>query len=411
MAEVTLTPDPQAFPPGTAVKVYLLPKTGGQLGGQPSGTLVEEPTVTTTAPPKLVVKGLTEGSRYVGWSQRGGVDYYVTFSVETASASTGISKGEAEALIAEKAVSTASPAFTGTPTAPTAAPGANTTQVATTAYADAGDALKLAKASNLSDVANAATARASLGLGTAATLASTAFDAAGAAATAQTAAEAASTLRQSVLGLISANGTLEPDKLSPVSAEAGARAMKLPTGLGAGRWITVEKNDASANEVVLEGSIRGVAAQSVGLKLPKQTVALISDSAGSWWPIADHITQTSLKEAFRQIIYRTISVPAGQVPGNELLAGLDVKLASGEKRRILWVRYRTTSGTIKLAIARGAAGATEIAAYKALAAASAAETTTSTQELSDGDFVTVTASAGSAPKGLFVTIAEEVIVP
>ena len=41
-------------------------------------------------------------------------------------------------------VSTASPAFTGTPTAPTAAPGTNTTQIATTAFVTAAIAAALA---------------------------------------------------------------------------------------------------------------------------------------------------------------------------------------------------------------------------------------------------------------------------
>lgn len=107
----------------------------------------------------------------------------------------------------------ASPALTGTPTAPTASGGTNTTQIATTAFVRAEVAAlvnsapgaldtlgelatqlasdesaaaalattvggKLAKASNLSDLTNASTARTNLGLGTAATSASTAFAAA-----------------------------------------------------------------------------------------------------------------------------------------------------------------------------------------------------------------------------------------
>lgn len=60
----------------------------------------------------------------------------------------------------------ASPALTGTPTAPTAAGGTNTTQLATTAFVAASAALK---DNNLSDLASASTARTNLGLGTSAT--------------------------------------------------------------------------------------------------------------------------------------------------------------------------------------------------------------------------------------------------
>lgn len=60
----------------------------------------------------------------------------------------------------------ASPALTGTPTAPTAATATNTTQLATTAFVQANAALGLKAANNLSDLANAGTARTNLGLGT-----------------------------------------------------------------------------------------------------------------------------------------------------------------------------------------------------------------------------------------------------
>ena len=57
----------------------------------------------------------------------------------------------------------ASPALTGTPTAPTASAGTNTTQIATTAFATSAIAPALLKTNNLSDLNNVATALTNLG--------------------------------------------------------------------------------------------------------------------------------------------------------------------------------------------------------------------------------------------------------
>jgi len=434
MAEVTLKPDPQRYPVGTKVKFYPAPATGAKLEGQPPGELLEESTVASDG--TLVVKGVAEGGTYVGWTSG---NTYLHFTIPVAPTGEGLSQAAVEALIAEKAVSTASPTFTGTPTAPTPAEGDNSTKLATAKYADravgveksraeTAEALKVAKASNLSDLANAGTARTNLGLGTVAThaltdllqvannlsdLASAAtaranlgVDAAGSAATAQAAAEAASGVRLKVHASVNTNGTTATaDQLTPVDDSAESRPIKLPTELGAGHLIGIEKSSAEAHEVSVEGNMRGEAAQTIKLRLGKQTIFLVTDASGSWWPISMYIPLATLSTDY---VMRSISIPAGQVPGNELLAEWEIHLFGTEKRTLVRARIRTSSGTIKVAITRGEAGTTEIAAYKALAGAETQEVVSSEQALSDKDKIRVTSSAGSSPKGLFLDIWEKV---
>lgn len=420
MATEVLHPDPQSFPIGTTIAVYERPVTAPR-GWNPVGSALSEPTVSNTG--TLEVTGLTEGKSYIGRATVEGKLKQITFAPEIVS-STGVTTTKVEELIAEKAVSTTSPAFTGTPTAPTASPGTNTTQLATTAFdhaavkveeerALAAEALKAAKASNLSDLASASTARTNLGLGTAATTAASAYDVSGAAATAQAAAEDASEKLQGVHAVVTTAGTLEPDLLTPVNVEGGAAAQKLPTGLGKGRRIAVEKHDATTTEVAIEGNIRGEAAQTFNLKYSKEVIVFETDTSGSWWIVGRYMGLTSIKEATRQIIRRSVAIPAGQVPGNEVLLDEYVKLVSGEKRKILWVDLHTTSGTIKVAIKHGEAGTTEFAgsAYAALEATSTPTLTSTTVELADKDRLTITTSSGSSPKGLWVTLGEEVTAP
>jgi hypothetical protein len=95
---------------------------------------------------------------------------------------------------------------------------------------------------------------------------------------------------------------LMPNSHNPVDATAAPITKALPTGLAGGTEISVEKYDATANAVTLTGNIRGAAAQSIALTLARETVSFRADSSGSWWPIGDHKTLSSLVGAFGAVL-------------------------------------------------------------------------------------------------------------
>jgi len=87
--EAVLRPDPQLFPLGTVVKVKVAPTLWPAPGsGEPPGTLLSSPAVATNTG-YLTVTGLTEGVRYIGYANVGGVDRYLGFTPEIAPPTTG----------------------------------------------------------------------------------------------------------------------------------------------------------------------------------------------------------------------------------------------------------------------------------------------------------------------------------
>jgi len=415
MASFIARPDPQRFPVGTVLKLYAKPTTPWPESGAPPGSILTEATVEAGSPSSTVTfTGVTEGSEYIAWTSGSA---YLKFKVETASASSGVSKAEVETLISEKAVSTESPTFTGTPKAPTATAGTNTTQLATTAFTTGAVATeKTARESADSTLTtNVATAKTEVGTEKTAreaadsTLTTNVATAKSEVATEKARAEAAEVLKGFLFAnhaSVTTNGTTGTvNQLHPVNDEAESRTIKLPTGQIEGSLIGFEKSSAAANEVAIEGNMRGEAAQTIKLRLAKQTVIFKADSSGSWWPIALYCPLATLTT---DTIQRTVSIGAGQVPGNELLAEWKIELQGTEKRTLIKARIRTVSGTIKVAIKRGEAGSTEIAAYKELKGAETEEVVTSEQALSNKDRITVTSSGGSTPKGLFIDIWEKV---
>jgi hypothetical protein len=187
----------------------------------------------------------------------------------------------------------ASPAFTGTPTAPTQTSGDSSTRLATTAFTVTAAAGAVATAETY---------------------------AAGVAATAQAAAIAASlpTLAQAS---VSTSGALALDTITEVTA-ATALTMTLPSPV-TGSLVVVERASASTANVAVTGSIRGGVA-TITLQLASESEAFFA-TAGSWWPIAGHKTLGSLDARYQllssyaaagDLLYGTGAGTSGKLAGN-----------------------------------------------------------------------------------------------
>jgi hypothetical protein len=136
------------FPVGTAVRVYALPhpEAGVPLSAPPIGAIVEEATVAATG--TLTFTSLPAGY-YVAWASAsaylrfgiptGAEEGYIPLEQKGTANGVGTLDGEGHLTLAQlppSVVSSVSPAFTGSPTAPTQAEGDNSTKLATTQYSD-----------------------------------------------------------------------------------------------------------------------------------------------------------------------------------------------------------------------------------------------------------------------------------
>lgn len=312
----------------------------------------------------------------------------------------------------------ASPALTGTPTAPTAAEATNSTQLATTAFAHTLVGTEQSRAEGQEALRAPLASPALTGTPTAPTaaeatnntqLATTAF-AHTLANAAQAGAEAASAVRLKVAAEVTAGATLAANSLTPANATAGAFTLKLPTGQAQGTRVAVEKVDAGANEVTIEGSIRGVAAQTETLKLAHQVKGFVADAAGSWWPLFTFLTVAALdaryekKVRFGQTFAILGTVTTAAVPG------FYVSLPPGAKSlKLVKARYHITEGTEvtgKLQV-----NGSDATGFTGIVATTTPAEKTGEVTLAENDLVTfVPATAVGTPKNLNVSCFLELTV-
>lgn len=131
---------------------------------------------------------------------------------------------------------------------------------------------------------------------------------------------------------VSSAGTLVAQGHNPVDATSANLSEALPTGQSVGTRISAEKTDSSTHTVTLTGNIRGVGSSSIVLSLQHESLELVADAAGSWWPIASHKTLGSL-DARYQIIQSMLPVSA----------------ASGSPAGL----QMTTAGSVRFDLVRG----------------------------------------------------------
>jgi hypothetical protein len=84
---------------------------------------------------------------------------------------------------------------------------------------------------------------------------------------------------------------------NPVDATSAAVTISLPSGEPSGTRLAIEKIDVTTNTITIAGSLRGTTT-TISLVLQHETVELVADGSGSWWPIAGHKTLASLDSRY-----------------------------------------------------------------------------------------------------------------
>ena len=91
-----------------------------------------------------------------------------------------------------------------------------------------------------------------------------------------------------VVAPVTANASIALNTLQPANANGGAiSSLALPGGGAKGDVVAAVKTDSSPNTVTLTGSIMGGSSTYV-LSNQNETVWLVADSSGSWWPLSNH---------------------------------------------------------------------------------------------------------------------------